>query len=233
MTEDERVPVLLIPGFACDARMYAPQVAALARRRVFVADHTRAATIGEIAAGILDRAPARFALCGFSMGGYIALEIMRQAPGRVERLALMDTQAVPESGAARAARLERMDVARARGMRAAAEANMAAMVHPARLDDAALARTILDMAEATGLEAFLRQAEAIMARADSRPSLPHVAIPTLVLVGEHDALTPPARAREMADAIPGARLVVIPDSGHMTTIERPDAVNAALAEFLG
>ncbi len=233
MTESDTTPVLLIPGLACDPRMYAAQVAALGGRSVAVADHTRADDMATIAAGVLARAPARFALCGFSMGGYIALEIMATAPERVTRLALMDTQAGPESEEARAARRERMQLARAKGMRAAAESNLAQSIHPAHMADAALVQTIVDMAEAIGVEAFLRQAQAIIGRRDARPLLPRISVPTLVLVGDRDALTPPARAREMADAIAGASLVVVPESGHMTTLEQPQAVNAALLDFLG
>ena len=232
MTDHEKPPVLMIPGFACTARMYEGIVSALPGRATIVADHTRAATMGEIADAILAEAPPRFALCGFSMGGYIALEIMARAPERVSRLALMDTQAQPESAAARAARLERLEVARARGMRAAAEHNWTSMVHPARYDNSALKQIVVDMAQETGLAAFERQAAAILARADSQPILASIKAPTLVLVGAQDALTPPARAHEMADAIAGARCVVIPESGHMTTLEQPAATQAALVEFL-
>jgi len=185
-----------------------------------------------IARRILAMAPPRFALAGLSMGGYIAFEIMRQAPERVAKLALLDTGAradVPEMTERRHALM-----AVAEGGRYAEIPDLAfpLYVHPDRRDDEALKRIVRAMAMETGLEGYLRQQRAIMSRPDSRPGLAAIKCPTLVLVGEGDEATPPELAREMAAGIAGSRLVIIPNSGHLSTLEQPQAVTAALVEWM-
>jgi pimeloyl-ACP methyl ester carboxylesterase len=227
-------PLVLVPGLACTAELFAPQVAALeSRHRVTVADHAADESMPAIARRLLAAAPPRFALAGLSMGGYVALEVMRQAPGRVSRLALLDTSARPDGDEAKANR-ERL-VALALGGRfdEVGEALWPRLVAPDRVGDLALRETVERMRRETGPEAFARQQLAIMARADSRPDLPGIEVPTLVLVGEEDVVTPPEIAREMADAIEWASLVVVPGAGHLSTLERPDAVTRALEAWLG
>jgi pimeloyl-ACP methyl ester carboxylesterase len=185
-----------------------------------------------IAEDILANAPPRFALAGLSMGGYIAFEILRRAPERVERLALLDTSArpdTPEQTERRRGLLSRLD---SEAFEAVVEPVLRGLPAPARREDEALFQTNLRMAQAVGVDGFRRQVRAIIGRADSRPDLSSITIPTLVLVGDQDALTPPDIAREMAEAIPNARLSVIPDSGHVSTLEQPDAVTAALLDWL-
>ena len=229
-----RPTLVFIPGFTCTAALWAPQIAALADRfDCRVADHTRSDSMKGIAHDILKDAPETFALCGLSMGGYIALEIMRQAPERVTRLALLDTQATPESDAQKINRAERIRIAREQGMGALSALQWPSFVHPARYEDAPLRELISKMAVDTGFEIFMRQATAIMGRADSRPDLRAIRAWTLVLTGAQDQLTPPDKAREIADGIPNSKLVIVPDCGHISTLEKPDSVNAALAAWLG
>jgi pimeloyl-ACP methyl ester carboxylesterase len=166
------------------------------------------------------------------MGGYISFEIMRQAPERVAKLALLDTGARAETPEQTKARLPRIELAKRGRMAEVADVRFPVLVHSSRHGDEALRRLVRTMGEETGAEAFLRQQTAVMARPDSRPGLAAIACPTLVLVGDGDALTPPALAREIAAGIRGSRLVVIPECGHLSTIERPEAVTSALVEWM-
>lgn len=229
----EPLPTLLIPGLSCSARLYAAQIADLWRSGpVTVADHTRDRSMRAIAGRILSAAPPRFALVGLSMGGYLAFEIFRQAPERIARLALLDTSARPDRPDQTVVREQRIALARAGRFAEIADQMFPLLVHPSRRADADLRRVVREMDEDTGAAAYIRQQTAIIGRADSRPDLPAIRCPTLVLVGDGDALTPPELAREMADAIAGARLVVVPDCGHLSTLERPKAVSAALLEWM-
>jgi pimeloyl-ACP methyl ester carboxylesterase len=232
-TSSADLPIVLVPGLNCSARLYAGQIPALWRfGPVTVADHTRDDNIPAIARRILDNAPARFALAGLSMGGYIAFEIMRQAPRRVARLALLDTGARPESPQQTERRRPAMAKASNGGFAAVTDDSFFFFVHPDRYADAALKNTVRLMAEETGLPAYLRQQQAIITRPDSRPSLAAITCPTLVLVGAQDKGTTPDLAREIAGGIAGSRLVVVPDCGHLSTIERPEAVTQALVEWM-
>lgn len=227
------LPLLLVPGLLCSARLYVAQVAGLwPHGPVMVADHRRDADMGAIAARILAHAPPRFALAGLSMGGYVALAMMREASERVAKLALLDTSARPDTPEQSAARAKFISMAEAGKLAEVVDALTPRLLHKNRHNDEALVRTVRAMADETGAEAFGRQERAIMGRPDSRPLLASIRCPTLVLVGDGDELTPPALAQEMADGIAGARLVVVPDCGHLSTIERPDAVNAAMAAWL-
>jgi pimeloyl-ACP methyl ester carboxylesterase len=204
------LPIVLVPGLNCSARLYAEQIPALWRfGPVFVADHTRDDTISAIARRILAAAPPRFALAGLSMGGYISFEIVRQAAERVAKLALLDTGARAESPEQTQMRRPRIELARAGHVAEVSDSLFPILVHPNRHNDEALKRLMRTMAEEVGAEAFLRQQQAIMARP-----------------------TPPALSQEIAAAIPGARLVVVPDCGHMSTLERPQAVAEALVDWM-
>jgi pimeloyl-ACP methyl ester carboxylesterase len=227
------LPIVLIPGLNCSARLYGEQVPALWRfGPVTIADHTRDDSIPAIAARILAAAPPRFALAGLSMGGYIALEIMRQAAGRVVKLALLDTGARAETAEQTKRRQAPMEMARTGRFEEVAEEAFVFFVHPGRHGDVALRTLVKVMAEETGVDAYLRQQRAIMSRPESRPSLAAITCHTLVIVGAQDKGTPPELAREIAAAIPGARLVVIPDCGHLSTIERPAEVTNAMIAWL-
>jgi len=227
------LPVVLIPGLLCSPRFYAAQIPALWRfGPVTVADHTRDNSMAGIAKRILADAPPHFALAGHSMGGYIAFEILRQAPDRVTRLALLDTSARADTPEQTAKRKEQIAQAQAGRFNELPDALYPNFVHPSRREDAALRGIVHAMAEDAGAEAFVRQLTAIMHRVDSLPGLPDIRCPTLVLVGDADVPTPPERAAEITDGIAGARLVTIPDCGHLTALERPDTVTQALVEWL-
>ncbi len=228
----EPLPTVLVPGLRCSARLFAPQIPQLWRSgAVMIADHTRGDSIAAIAGRILEAAPSRFGLVGLSMGGFIAFEVLRRAPERIARLALLDTSARPEAPAQTERRLQQIGLTQAGRYDETIALQFPQLVHPDRRSDAGLLEIYRLMCEETGPEVFIRHQHAIMARPDSRPGLGAIRCPTLVLVGDVDELTPPAHAEEMAAAIPGARLVVVPDCGHLATLERPAAVNAALAEL--
>jgi len=229
----EPLPVVLVPGLNCSARLYSEQIPALWRfGQVTVADHTRDDSMAAIAARILSAAPPRFALAGLSMGGYIALTILQQAPARVERLALLDTSARPESPEQTARRQPQIALAESGRFTEVSALQFPIFVHRNRHGDEELKRRVRVMAEETGPQAFLRQQKAIMTRTDARPLLRAIRCPTLVLVGAGDELTPPVLSEEMAAGIAGARLVVVPDSGHLSTMEQPQAVTKALMEWM-
>ena len=225
-------PLLLLPGLLCDARLWRDQVAALGPlARPVVADLTLDDRVDAMAARALAAVEGRFALAGLSMGGYVALEIMRQAPERVTRLALFDTSARPDTPEQTRRRRGLISLSRSGQFRGVTPRLLPQLIHPSRLDGP-LAAEVMAMAERVGKEAFLRQQEAIMHRPVSRPDLARIAVPTLVGVGAEDALTPPELAAEMAALIPGARLRHFADSGHLPTMETPEAVTAAMAAWL-
>ncbi len=229
----EPLPSVLVPGLTCSARLYADQIPALWRfGPVMVADHTRDDSMAAIARRILAAAPPRFALAGLSMGGYIAFEIMRQASERVARLALLDTGARAETPEQAERRKAPIALATSGHYAEVLDLAFPIYVHRKRHNDESLKGIVRMMAEETGVEAFLRQQQAIIGRSDSRPGLGAIACPTLVLVGEGDEATPPELAREIAAGIRGARLVIIPESGHLSTLEQPQAVSAALSEWM-
>jgi pimeloyl-ACP methyl ester carboxylesterase len=229
----ERANLVLVPGLLCTGALWAPQVEALADiADCTIANHRRHRTIRGIARSILAAAPKRFALAGLSMGGYIAYEMVRQAPDRVQRLALLDTGSRADTPERTASRRDLIANARRKGVAYAQRLLMPALIHKARLSDKALVETVVQMAVDTGLPAFERQEAALIGRPDNRPFLASIRCPTLVVVGREDALTPPELAREIARGIPGAKLKIVPDCGHLSTLERPDAVNRALRAWL-
>ncbi len=227
------LPLVLVPGLLCSARLYAPQVAALwPLGQVSVANHRRDADMAAIAARILAEAPPRFALAGLSMGGYIAFAMMRLAPERIAKLALLDTSARPDMPEQKAGREKLIGMAEEGKLADVVEMLAPRFLHRDRVNDDELRREIRAMAKDTGADAFVREMKAIMGRADSRPLLASIKCPTLVLVGEGDELTPPELSKEMAGGIAGATLNVLPGCGHLSTLEKPDAVNAALTGWL-
>jgi pimeloyl-ACP methyl ester carboxylesterase len=229
----EPLPVVLVPGLLASARLYADQIPILWKYGpVLVADHTRDDSMAAIARRILDSAPPAFALLGLSMGGYISLEIMRQAPGRVRKLALLDTSARPDQPDQSERRRAQIALARAGKLREVADQQFPLLVDTSRLDDSRLKELVRIMADETGPEALVRQQTANIGRIDSNPSLAAIACPTLVLVGEGDQLIPVEHSQELAKGIAGARLVVTPHSGHLSTLEQPEAVNRELEAWM-
>lgn len=226
--------LLLLPGLLCDARLWRDQIAALrAECRCVVADLTHDDNLPAMAHRALAAVGEAqdLAIAGLSMGGYVALEIMRQAPGRVARLALMDTSARPDT---------EEQSRRRRALLALSESGMFRGVTPRLLPtllahhnlSTPLGAEVTAMAERVGRTAFHRQQRAILKRPDSRPDLGRIAVPTLVVVGEHDALTPPHLAEEIAAGIPNATLARIASAGHLPTMEEPAAVTAAMRGWL-
>jgi pimeloyl-ACP methyl ester carboxylesterase len=230
----QSLPLVLVPGLLCSARLYRAQMEALwLAGPVTVADHRRDDDMAAIAARILSQAPPRFALAGLSMGGYIAFAMMRLAPERIAKLALLDTSARPDAAESKAGREKFIKLAEAGKLSEVVDALTPRFLHRSRHNDEGLKQIVRDMAAETGADAFVRQTKAIMSRPDSRPLLPQIKCPTLVLVGEGDELTPADLATEIAGGISGAKLVVVPNCGHLSTLEQPAAVNAALTEWLG
>jgi pimeloyl-ACP methyl ester carboxylesterase len=229
----ERQHLLLLPGLLCDDRLWQPQVDALSEiAEIVIADMTRDDTLAGMAARALDAMPGHFALAGLSMGGYAAFEIMRQAPERVTRLALLDTGARADTPEQTTRRKDLIALADRGEFNAVSPRLLPLFVHESRLNDGPLISDVTAMADSVGKDAFLRQQKAIMGRLDSRPDLSRVDCPTLVLCGREDVLTPPDLSEEISALIPGADLILIGDCGHLSTMERPEAVNAALASWL-
>lgn len=185
-----------------------------------------------IARRILAEAPLRFALAGHSMGGYIILEMFRQAPERVARLALLNTSARPEAPEVSERRRALIAQVRAGGYHAVIDSLFTNFVHPSRTGDAALKKIVFDMADDVGPDTFVWQLEAITGRIDSRPTLATIKCPTLVLTSDTDNMVPTDASTEMANSIPGAKLVRLPDCGHLTQLEKPQAVTDALLDWL-
>ena len=229
----QRIPLLLVPGLLCDAALWRHQAEHLGDiADISVGETTRDETMPAMAQRVLEHAPPVFALAGLSMGGYVCLEIMRQAPERVRRLALLDTAAIADDAARRKQRQDLITLAETGKFKGVTPRLLPLLIHPDRLDDAALTGEVMEMAGRVGKAAFLMQQKAILSRTDSRPGLGAIDVPTLVLCGRQDALTPVARHAEMASAIPGARLGVIEDCGHLSTMERPEAATALMRDWL-
>jgi pimeloyl-ACP methyl ester carboxylesterase len=230
---DNSMPILLVPGLVSSPRIYAPVVPDLWRfGPVTVANHIRDGHMALIARRILAEAPPRFALAGHSMGGYVAFEIMRQAPERVAKLALINTQARPDMPEATARRRAMMARAKGGEYRAVLDELFSGFVHPSRRVDASLRQLVYDMGDEVGVEAFVRQQEAIISRPDSRPILASIKCPTLVLSGDADNTIPNALSVEMADNIYNARLVILLNCGHLPQVEQPQATAKELVEWL-
>ena len=227
------LPTVLVPGLACSARLYAAQIPELWRHGpVQVADHRGADSMAALAEQVLAVAPPRFNLVGLSMGGYLSFELLRRAPERVARLALLDTSARPDTPEHIERRTAQIAAVGDGKLADVVDALFPMLFPPARHSDDALRELTHVMARECGPDAFIRQLTAIMKRPDSRPDLARISCPTLVLVGEEDQLTPPDRAEEMVAAIPDARLVAVADCGHLSTLDQPEAVNAALTWWL-
>lgn len=229
-----RPTLILIPGLLCDAALWAHQVVALSDMvNVHVADIADEISMEDLAGSVLDHAPDSFALAGLSMGGYVAQEIMRQDPSRVSHLALLDTNAradLPEQSLMREAL---MAEAEAGDFDAIAPKLLPKLVNVEHAQDPAIAKVVMQMAERIGVDGFLNQQNAILNRIDGRGDLAKINCPTLVLCGADDIMTPPAVHQEMVDGIgANAKLVVVPDSGHLSPLEQPDAVTAAMRAWL-
>lgn len=225
-------PIVFLPGLICDARLWRDIIDGLsASVAPMVADLRLDDTIAAMAARTLAAAPPRFALAGLSMGGYVALEIMRQAPERVTHLALLDTSARADTEERRETRRKGIAMIGEGKFIGVSRGLLGQLVAPHHLGTP-LADEVQAMSERVGGEVYIRQQKAIMTRADSLPSLKDIAVPTLVGVGALDKMTPPELAEEMATHIPGADLVQFPDAAHLPTMENPGPVVEAMKGWL-
>jgi len=228
------LPIVFVPGLLCTGRIYEHQVQRLGQTHpVLLANHWSHTSMTEIARSILAVAPEKFALAGTSMGGYVAFEIVRQAPDRVAKLILLSTSAKPDTPERSDGRRKQVAAVREHGTRTAVKTLWPNLVHPARHEDLPLLSIFNEMAEQLGPDAFARQIDAIIGRADSRPDLPKIKVPTLVIAGADDRLITPDNSKEIADGIPGARLETVESCGHMGMIERPQTYTRLLGDFLG
>lgn len=225
-------PLVLIPGFMCDSRLFGPQVVHFGRERQVFLMIPKGRSIPEMACNLLSAAPERFALGGLSMGGIIAMEVYAQAPERVERLALLDTTPLPDATQNRAIRTRQIADVKAGKL----DQVMQEELKPAYLVDGPakpeLLDLCLDMARSAGSEVFETQALALRDRPSQEDTLRRVDVPTLILCGRQDRLCPVERHEYMAHLIPHAMLEVIENAGHMPTLEQPEQTTAALSRWL-
>ncbi len=226
-------PLVFLPGMMCDARLFGPQIAALsADTAVMVAPITHGERVEDIASNLLNQLPHRFALAGLSMGGIVAMELLRRAPERVSRIALMDTNPLAETPQVAAAREPQIVAAKAGRMldimRDEMKPNYLAP-GPARTD---VLNLVMDMAETLGPDVFVRQSRALQRRPDQQSTLRKCRIPALVLCGAHDALCPVKRHSFMAELLADAELVVLEEAGHLPPLEQPNATTEALRQWM-
>jgi len=223
---------VLLPGLLCNAALYAPQMAALGDVARCWVPSLVSDSVGDMAAAVLGEAPDRFALAGLSMGGYVAQEILRRAPERVTRVALLSTTARADTPEQSAMRRDYIALASEGRFTPVTERLLPRLLSPARRNDADLIRVVMEMAWSIGKEVFIRQQTAIINRPDGLEDLRKVTVPAAAIGGDADELTPPDRIAEMADRMPGATLTILPNCGHLCTLEAPDAVSAALRAWL-
>ncbi|WP_299146447.1 alpha/beta fold hydrolase [uncultured Tateyamaria sp.] len=226
-------PLVFLPGMMCDARLFGPQIAALSSEfSVMVSPVTRGERIEEIASGLLDELPQRFALAGLSMGGIVAMELLRRAPDRITRLALMDTNPLAETPQVAAAREPQIVKVRAGRMFDVMREEMKPnYLAPGPFRNEIL-DLVMDMAEALGPDVFIRQSRALQRRRDQQGTLRKCKVPTMVLCGAHDALCPVKRHTFMAELIHGAELRVLEHAGHLPTLEMPDETTQAIRDWM-
>jgi pimeloyl-ACP methyl ester carboxylesterase len=229
----EKQNLVLVPGLLCDAALWDHQIRYLSEMaEIKIAGVTRSETMSGMAEAVLAMAPEKFALAGLSMGGYVSLEIMRQAPERVTKLALLDTSARSDTEEQTRLRHNFMKLTREGRFEEVISTILSLIVHPDRRQDEQLFNNIKQMNRRVGPDIFLRQQAAIIGRSESRNDLSRIRCPTLVLCGRQDALTPLEVHEEMSSRIPKARLAIIEDCGHMSSMERPQAVTALLRDWL-
>ena len=229
--------LVLLPGLVCDAAVWRHAAAALgSNTTIHIANYGELDSLGGMADKVLAETTGDFAVAGHSMGARVAMEIFRRAPGRITGIALIDTGVTPlatgDAGARETAgRYELLAVARNQGMAAMAARWVLGMVWKPRLEEPALIQSIIDMFARSSAEVFAAQIAALLARPDASDLLDQIRCPALVLCGAEDSWAPAARHREMAARIAGATLTLVPECGHMCTLERPEAVTRALLEW--
>ncbi len=226
-------PLVFLPGFMCDARLFGAQILQISgARAVTVAPVSGGERIEEIASGLLDQLPHRFALCGFNMGGVVALELVRRAPDRVTRLCLMSTDAQADTPQIAADREELIVGAKSGRFEEVMQRLIGTETLAPGPGRVPILNEVMAMAKDQGPELFERQMRALQRRTDQQPALRHINVPTLIICGAHDQLTPVKRHRFMAELIPSAELKVMEDAGHLPPLETPAEVTQALEEWL-
>lgn len=229
----DRIPLVLGPGLMNTPRLWQHQTEHLSDiADMTIVDTRQDISLIDMAKRMLDAAPPKFAYAGLSMGGYMAFEMMRQAPERVTKLALLDTAAFNDTPERSQTRRDMMALAEKGDFETVKRNTFPVFLAPEHLDNPALIRIATEMCDEIGPEIFVQQMTAIMNRNDSRDLLPQIKVPTLVIVGRQDQGTPVEAAEEIAAGIPGARLAIIEDCGHLSTIEQPQAVTALLRDWL-
>ena len=226
--------IVLIPGLLCDSYLWHHQVEKLSDDyTIFIADVTQSSHIEDLARDVLLNAPEVFAMVGLSMGGYVALEIMRQAPERVEKLVITNSSARLDTEQTRRRRQGLIAMVRgAKKFKGVTPKLLPLLIHESRLKHSQFTQPIMDMAERVGKEAFLNQQEAILSRSDSVPSLSKINIPTLIVGGDEDQITPADHSIEMGKYIPHSTLEIFDDCGHLAPLEYPEKFNSVLKGFL-
>ncbi len=227
--------LLLLPGLAADAAMWTAQLAALpAAFGVAVTDvHFRHDSIEAMAAALLEEHDGDLILCGASMGGMLAMETARQAPQRIRGLALLGTSARPETDEMRKLREAAIELFAQGRVREVLQPNVPLAFHPAQAADPVMVQAYFDLVMRAGAEQLIRQNRAVIHRPDARLHLPALRCPVLVMCGDTDQLAPPECSHEIASLVPNAELVIVPQCGHMLTMEKPGVVNAGLLRWLG
>jgi pimeloyl-ACP methyl ester carboxylesterase len=228
-----RYPLILLPGMMCDARLFYPQIAAISGRwPVFTAPICGANNMQKLAQDILQVAPPIFSLAGLSMGGIVAMEILRQAPERVDRLALLDTNPLPETASMKAKRATQMDAVKVGSLERVIREEMKPNYLIGGPDKQKISELCMKMANDKGAQAFVNQSLALRDRRDQREILSNFSGRSLVLCGEFDILCSPERHKLMSELLVNSRLEIIEDAGHLPTLEQPDPVNAAIMRWL-
>jgi pimeloyl-ACP methyl ester carboxylesterase len=229
----EKPTLVLIPGLLCSPDLWREQISGLKDIvNIIVADHTLDDSMEGIAARILDNAPEKFALAGLSMGGYIAQEVVWQAPERVTHLAILDSRSVPDTPDERQKRYDFLQLVDKGSFKGVTRNLLPVLIHESRLEDEELVARIFKMADDVGKEAYKRQIKAILDRENYWERLKTISCPTLVLAGAEDKIIPVSMQRDMAAEIPGAEFVTIPHCGHLPTMEEPEKTNAHLRDWL-
>lgn len=231
LTEAEASPLVLLPGLMCDARIFASQIDGIAMAQA-APDYGDCDSLDAMAGRVLAMPQERFALLGHSMGARVALEVVRRAPERVTRLALVSTGVHPVVDGEAAARHALRDLGRAEGIDALIDAWLPPMVAPSRRTDAALLDPLRAMCRDAGIARYEAQIAALLARRDVAALLPTITYPVLVAVGSEDGWSTPAQHAAIAATLPDAELIVVPGAGHMLPVEDPAALNAAIAAWL-
>lgn len=228
-----KTKLVLVPGLLCNGALWAHQIGNLKDiAEIVIAETAQDDCVDAIADRLLQSVDGSFALAGLSMGGYVAQAVMRKAPERIERLALLDTSARADSEEQHRRRRGLIQLAKMGKFKGVTPRLLPMLIHPDRMEEDALTGAVMEMASEVGQEAFVSQQTAIINRPDNRPNLAGIDIPTMVICGRQDEITPLELSNELAAGIPGARLCIIEDCGHLSSMERPQAVTALMRDWL-